>query len=341
MSGNIGALPQSFRGYVGVALETAFGDGPTPQAFIDVTSDGFSIDNQTDYQNTTRSRAAHKGEAGPLSDEGSIDLPANPENGIGYILKAAMGAETFTASDPGSSGSDTVGEHVFHPANDDTLPSLAVEVDRDTDVNRHSGVGVNSLELSHAAEDALTWSADLPAKEPDPSVSSASPTYSDLRNFRFQDATLTAAGTDRTADLQDLSVSIENGISPLYRGERTAGKMEVGERVITISLTLDYETADLYEAALGSSGATEVQDSVDTLAVNAVWTSPETIADTVQYELEFDAPSCVPNTHQANLDTNSLVGEEVELRAIVDQGGLGHEAEFTLKNGVTSEYTAA
>lgn len=340
MSGNIGALPQSFRGYVGVALEAAFGDGPAPQAYIDVTSDGFGIDNQTDYQNTTRSRAAHKGEAGPLSDEGSIDLPANPENGIGYILKAVMGAEQFTAQDPDGDTTDEVGEHVFHPAADDSLPSLAVEVDRDTDVNRHVGVGVNSLELSHASEDALTWSADLPAKEPDPTVASSSPTYSDLRNFRFQDATLTAAGTDRTADLQDLSVSIENGIGPLYRGSRTAGKMEVGERVISISLTLDYETAELYEYALGGAGATSVQDTLDTLAVNAVWTSPETIADTsTQYALEFDAPSCVPNTHDANLDTNSLVGEEVELRAIVDQTK-GYEADFTLTNGITTAYTA-
>lgn len=341
MSGNIGSLPQSFRGYVGIALESSFGDGPAPQTYIDVTSDGFSIDNQNNYPNTTRSRSAHKGEAGALSDDGSVDLPANPENGIGYLLLAALGAEDFTSSDPTSEGSDTIGTHVFRPSDDGSLPSLAVEVDRDTDVNRHIGTGVESLELSHTSEDMLTWSADMTAKEPDPSVSSTSPTYSDLRNFQFHDATLTAAGTDRSEDLQDISVSIENGLSAQYRDSRSLSKLSVGELVITADMTLDYETAELYTQALGSSTATGVEDTIDTLALNATWTSPETIGPTSEnYELDFNAPSCVPNSHEANVSANDLVGESVELRAIVDPS-LGWEAEFTLKNGITNAYAPA
>lgn len=330
---SIGQLPQSFRGYVGIAKESAYAGGATPAIFVDVTSDGFGIDNQTDYINTTRSRAAHKGEAGAFSIEGSIDAPANPENGLGLVLLGALGAESYAEG-----ATTAVGVHTFTPSDDGTLDSLAVEIDRDTEVSQHLGVGVNSLELSHTSEEMLTWSADMPAADTDPTVTASTPTYSDLRNFRFQDATLSAAGTDRSADLQDLTITIENNLDPLHRGDRTAGKMSVGERVITVSLTLDMETAELYKYALGASDATGVQASLDTLAINATWTSPESIGSTsTGYELEFNAPAMVPNTHEANLDTNSLVGEDVELRAVVDST-LGAEAEVVLTNGVTSAY---
>lgn len=328
---SIGTLPQSFRGYIGIGKESAYGDGVTPEYYVDATSDGFSLDNEVDFDDdTTRSRGAHKGEAGPLTDEGAIDFPANPENGLGLLLLAAFGDETFDELDAG------VGQHTFTPA--DSLPSLSVEVGRDIDVVRHIGVGVDSLELSHAAEDGLTASADLPAKEPDPSVAESDPTYSDLRNFRFQDADLEFAGVDRSPDVQDVSPGIENGIEPLYRGARTAGKMSVGDRVISVSATLDFESQELFEYFLGESGATAVQSSLEATNVSLSWTSPETIEGTTeQYSLTWDMPRCVVLTHEANIDGNDLVAENVELRALVDPT-LGAEAEVVLTNGITEAY---
>lgn len=334
---NVGTLPKSFRGYVGLALEASYDEGPAPQVFVDATSDGYSYDNQMQYQNTTRSRSTHKAEAGPVSVDGSVDAPANPEGGIGYILAAAMGDETFS-QDPNGDGTAPIGEHVFTPA--DALPSLAVEVYRDTGVVRNGGAGVDSFELSHTAEEKLVWSADLPAATPDPSVTAASPTYSDLRNFQFHDAAFTAGGVDRTPDLQDLTITVGNNVDPLYRDARTAGKMDVGERPVSISATLDFESEELWEYWMGTSGATGVQDVIDTVGVNVTWTSPEVIDGTEQYSLTFDAPSCKVNTHDANINENDLVAENVELRAIVDDT-LGHEAEFTLMNGVTQAYAPA
>jgi hypothetical protein len=330
-SNQIGQLPQSFRGYVGLAVESTFGTGVAPGTYVDATSDGFELDNQPEFQNTTRSRATHKAEAGPLSDEGSVDLPANPENGLGILLAAALGSESFSE---GSSAS--VGVHTFTP--DDSLPSLSVEVDRDTDVVRHLGCGVDTLELEHAAEEMLTASADVIAKEPDPSVSSTTPGYSDLRNFRWNDGTMTFNGTDRTADLQDVTWSIENGMGSEYRGARTLGKISVGERPITATATLDFETTELFEQFLGAADATSPQDQLATVGVNLKWSTPETIASSSDnYALEVDMPTCSVNTHSANIDQNSLVAEEVEFRAIVDDT-LGAEAEVTLTNGVTEAY---
>lgn len=333
---SIGQLPQSFRGYVGLAKETTYGTGVAPAYYVDATSDGFALDNQTDFQNTTRSRATYKGEAGAFSDEGSLDLPANPENGLGLLLLAAFGSESFTATDPDSDSTDEVGEHVFTPA--DTLDALSVEVDRDTDTVRHLGAGVDTLELSHTAEDMLTASADLIAKEPDADVPSASPTYSDLRNFRWHDITLSVAGSNRDADVSEATFSIENGISTNFRGERTLSKLGVGERVITATLTLDFETTDLFERFLGDTGATSPQDQLTTVGVDATWTSPETIEDTSEgYELRWNMPKCTLNTHEATINQNDAVMEDVELRALYDES-LGAEAEVTLRNGITNSY---
>lgn len=333
---NIGTLPQSFRGYIGIAKESSYGGNPAPAYYVDAVSDGFSLDNQPDFQNTTRSRTTHKGEAGPLSDEGSLDLPANPENGLGLLLLAAFGAETFTSSDPDGDGTDEVGQHVFSPA--DALDSLAVEVGRDTDVVRHAGAGVDALELSHTAEDMLTVSADMIAKEPDPSVTAATPSYSDLRNFRFQDIDLSIAGTDRSPDVQDLTLGIENGLSPEFRGSRTAAKMSVDDRPVTASATLDFESTELFELFLGAAGATSPQDQLATAAIDVTWTTPETIDDTsTNYSLRWNMPTCTINTHEAQINQNDLVAENVEFRALYDTG-IGSEAEVTLTNGVVSAY---
>lgn len=332
----IGQLPQSFRGYVGLAKESTYGTGEAPSIFVDATSDGFSLDNAPDFQNTTRARGTYKGEAGAFSDDGSIDLPANPENGLGLLLLGAFGAESVTSSDPDSDSTDEVGEHTFSPA--DSLPSLSVEVDRDTDTVRHLGAGVDSLELSHTTEDMLTASVDFIAQEPDSSVSSSSPTYSDLRNFRWNDIALTIDGNDRVADVQDATFTIENGLSAEIRGERTLSKISVGERVVTASMTLDFETTALFEQFLGEAGATSPQDQLANIAIDATWTSPETVEDTSQgYELNWNMPRCTVNTHEATINQNDAVVEDVEFRALVDSS-LGAEAEVTLTNGVTSGY---
>lgn len=330
MTGPIGQTPQSFRGYIGLGKESTYGEGVAPTIFVDATSDGYSLDNQPEHVNTTRSRGTNKSEAGPLSDEGSVDLPANPENGLGLLLYAAFGSESFNEPTTG------VGEHTFTPA--DTLPSLSIEVDRDTGVVRHTGNGIDTFELSHTSEEMLTASIDAIASLPDPDVTSATPAYSDLRNFRFHDVTIMIAGADRGPDVQDLTFSIENGMDGVIRDERSVSKIDVGECVVTATATLDFETRELFELFLGEAGATELQDTLAQTSVNAVWSSPETIAETSEnYALEWDMPTCVINTHEANIDQNDMVAEDVEFRANIDSS-IGGEAEVTLTNGVTEAY---
>lgn len=336
---SIGQQGQSFFGAVALQKEGSYGGatGGNGSYYLDVVSDGFQADNGVDYLNTIRSRASREGAAGEFDDSGDIDMPVGPEGGIGLLLLAAFGSETFTGQDPDGDSTTEVGEHVFTPA--DTVPSLGVELAvANIDTVLHKGVGVNELELSHAAGDRLTAGIDLPAQVPEITSTSITPSYSDLLTFMWHSATVSIAGTDRTPDVQEATVTVSNDMEGLTRGERYPGKMSIGERVVTAEVTLDFESMDLWERFFGSTGATTPEDTLADVAFNAKWTSPETIADTsTPYSLEVDMPRCRINTHQANLNQNDLVAEEVELRALVD-ASLGYDVEATLVNGVTQAY---
>jgi hypothetical protein len=336
---SIGQIPSSYRGYVGMAKEGSYKAGGAPAYYVDAFSDGFEGDNQTDYQNTTRARENIKGEAGAFDASGSLDLPANPENGIGLLLLACFGSEVFTAQDPDGDSTNEVGKHAYTPA--ETTPSLAVEVGLDTHVVRYDGVGVDTLEFSHAAEDRLTVSTDLPASEPDSSVNAASPTYSDLRNFWFQDATINLLGADRTADVQDLTATFTNDITRYWRGSRVPDKAGLGQLVAEYEVTVDFENEDIWEAFLGdpTGNPTTPQDTLGTVAFDATWSSAETIDDTTEpYSLQVESPQCIVDTRSANLNENDLIAENVTLTAVKDIGGIGASAQVTLKNGITSAY---
>jgi len=336
MSQTIGEDGQSFFGYAGIAEESSYGAGAAPSEFLNVVSDGFSGDNNPIFLSTTRGRDTHSAVAGEFSDDGSLDMPVTPE-AIGLLLKAAFGSTSVTTSDPDGDGTDEVGTHTF--TTDDKLPSLAVELGLgNVDAVRHTGVGVENLELSHSSGERLSMSMDMPAKEPDGSVSAATPAYDNLRALVYHDATYTLFGTDRTVDLRDLTVSITNNLTPHTRGSRTPAKMTVGTREIVFEATLDFENSNVMEKFWGSAGATGPEDELYEGGVNAKWVSPETIEDTTtQYSLELDAPRCTINTHDAQLNEQDLIAENVELRALVDPSA-GYDVQGTLVNGQTSAY---
>lgn len=337
MSQTIGEDGQSFFGYCGIAEESSYGGGAAPSEFLNIVSDGFQGDNQPIFLNTIRGRDTYEGIAGAFEDDGSISMPATPES-IGLLLKAAFGTTSVTASDPDNDSSDEVGTHIF--TTDDKLPSLAVELGLgNVGAVRHTGVGVESLDLEHTNGERLSLSLDLPAKEPDGSVSSATPAYDSLRSFVFHDATFSLFGSDRTADLQDLTISLANNLDKKVRGNRTPSKMSVGGREVTMDVTIDFENEDVMKQFWGSATATGPEDELAEGAFNSKWVSPETVADTTTaYSLEFDAPRCQILTHDAQLNENDLIAENVELRALVDTGGLGYDIQATLVNGVTAAY---
>lgn len=334
MSQNAGQDGQSFFGYVGLYEESAYAEDPTtaPSVFFDATSDNFSGDNAMDYLNTIRGRDTYKAEPGPYEDSGGVDLPVNPEGGIGYLLKGAFGSVTTSQQTTG------VYQHTF--TSSDKIPSYMVEVGvGNIDAVRHAGALIDSLELNHVSGERLTASVDLPAAFPEIQGSQASPSYSDLRNFMWNDAAsqgISLDGTDRAPDIQEATPAIENNAEPLIREKRTASKAEVGERVLTVSLTLDFANMNVWKKFFGNDTATKPQDQVSPVSFNAVWTSPETIDSTsTQYSLEWDMPKAYINTHEATLNQNDLMAEDVELRAVVDQTA-GYDAQAVLTNGVTS-----
>ena len=332
MAQNAGSDSQSYFGYVGIAEESSFGAGGSPSQFADVVSDGFSGDNAVNYLSTIRGRDTYEGAAGEFNDEGSLDLPVSPEGAIGLLLKGAFGSVTTTVDDP-ETGANT---HVF--TTDDKLPSYAVEIGvGNVDAIRHKGVVVDTLEISQSPGDRVTASTDLPAQQPEAQGSQASPTYDNLRTFQYHDATVNLLGTDRSVDAQDVTFEIANQVDMPVRTSRFPDKAFLGQREITAEVTLDFENMNVWEAFWGGSAATAPQDTLDDVAFNVKWVSPESIDSTsTAFSLELDLPKCRVNTHEATLNEQDMVAEDVELRALVDVGGAGYDAQATLVNGVSS-----
>lgn len=332
MAQNAGSDSQSYFGYVGIAEESSFGSSAPPSQFADVVSDGFSGDNGVNYLSTIRGRDTYRGDAGEFDDSGSIDLPVSPEGAIGLLLKGAFGSVTTTTDSP-ETGTNT---HVF--TTDDKLPSYSVEVGvGNVDAIRHTGVVVDTLDLSQSPGDRVSCSTDLPAQKPVAQESQASPTYDNLRTFQYHDATVNLLGTDRSVDAQDVTFSIANSVEMPTRTSRFPDKAFLGQREVTAEVTLDFENMNVWESFWGSSGATTPEKQLDDVAFNIKWVSPEAIGTTsTAYSLEIDMPNCRMNTHEANLNEQDMVAEDVELRATVDTGGVGYDAQATLINGVSS-----
>lgn len=339
MSQNIGTEGQSFKGYCGLAEESGYGDGGEPEVFLPIRSDGFGLENTPLFDSNIRGRDRFQAAAGVFEDDGSIELVAGPENGLGYLLKGAFGSTTVETSDESGDSTDDLGTHTF--STDDFLPSWAVELGLGSiDAARHVGVGVDTLEFNHTPEEYLIVSADLTAKQPEMQGSQASPTYTDIRPFVWHDGVVTLDGTDRSTDLAEFTFSLENDIDEKIRGSRTPDKAHVGNRTISGTLNLDFENMDTLELFLGETGATSPQDQLYKASLNAQWTSPELVVQdgTENYSLELDVPKVTLSTHESQLNEQDAIIENIEWEAEVDVGGSGYDAQATLVNGIIEAY---
>lgn len=332
MAQNVGSDGQSYFGYVGLVEEDSYGAGGDPTQYADVVSDGFSGDNGVNYLSTIRGRDTYEGAAGEFNDEGSLDLPVSPEGAIGLLLKGAFGSVTTTTDDP-ETGANT---HVF--TTDDKLPSYAVEIGvGNVAPVRHSGVVVDTLEITQSPGDRVTASADLPAQKPKEADTLATPTYDNLRTFQYHDGSVSLLGTDRSVDAQDVTVEIANNVDLPTRTSRFPDKAFLGQREVTAEVTLDFENMSVWKAFWGAADATTPQDTLQDVAFNVKWVSPESIDTTgTAYSFEIDMPKCRVNTHEATLNEQDLIAEDVELRALTDVGGAGYDVQATLVNGVSS-----
>jgi hypothetical protein len=336
MTQNIGTDAQSHLGYCGLAEESSYGGGAAPSVFLPINSDGFSLENGVLFNSNIRGRSRFQGTAGVFEDDGSVELVAGPENGLGFLLKGAFGSASVTTQSEGS-GTDNVGEHTF--TTDNKLPSYSVEIGLGAiDAMRHKGVGIGSLEISHTPEEYLMVSADMNAQEPELQGSQASPSYSDLRPFVWHDGTVNLDGTDRSVDVAEFTATIDNDLDEKIRGSRVPSKCHVGERAVSGTLNLDFENTNALNLFLGGASATTVQDALYKASLNAKWISPELVVDggSSGYSLELDFPNINLTTEEAQVNEQDAIIENIEWDA--EDTGSTYDVQATLVNGQTSAY---
>lgn len=336
MTQNIGTDAQSFFGYCGMAEEASYGGGGAPSVFLPINSDGFSMENGVLFNSNIRGRSRFSGTAGVFEDDGSVEMVAGPENGMGTLLKGAFGTATVVTQSEGS-GTDNVGEHTF--TTDDKLPSYSVEIGLGAvDALRHKGVGIGSIEISHTPEDYLMVSADMTAQEPELQGTQASPTYSDLRPFVWHDGTLNLDGTDVSVDVAEFTASLDNDLDEKIRGSRVPSKCHVGERAVSGSLNLDFENTNRMNMFLGGTSATTVQDALYKASLNAKWISPELVVSggTSGYSLEMDFPNITLTSDEAQVNEQDAIIENIEFDA--EDTATTYDVQATLVNGQNTAY---
>lgn len=333
---SIGTDGQSYQGYLGITEESSYGSGGAPSAYLPIRSEGFSLENNPMFDSNIRGRARYMAAAGALGDEGDVEMVAGPENGLGHLLKGALGDASVTTSDESGDSTDDTGTHTFVPS--DKIPSYAVEVGLGSiDAARHVGAGIDTLTLSHTPEEYLLVTADITAKEPQMQGSQATPTYTDLRPFVWHDGAISFDGTDRSTDLAEFEVELSNSIDEKIRGGRSPSKAHLGDLEVSGTLNLDFENTDAAELFLGSTGATSPEDQLYKASLNGTWTSPEIVAGTQAYELDVDLPAITLSTHEAQLSEQEAIVENISWEAEFDPSA-GYEVQFTLINGQTTAY---
>ena len=337
MTQNIGTDAQSHLGYCGLTEESSYGGGGSPSVFLPINSDGFSMENGVLFNSNIRGRSRFDGTAGVFEDDGSVEMVAGPENGLGYLLKGAFGSTSVVTSDSDGDGADDTGEHTF--STDNKLPSYAVEIGLGAiDSLRHKGVGIGSLEISHTPEEYLMVSADMNAQEPELQGSQASPTYSDARPFVWHDGTINLDGTDRSVDVAEFTSTIDNDLDEKIRGSRTPAKCHVGERAVSGSLNLDFENTNAMQLFLGGTSATTVQDALYKASLNCKWISPENTVTggSTAYSLELDLPNIILATDEAQVNEQDAIIENIGWEA--EDTASTYDIQATLVNSQTSAY---
>lgn len=232
--------------YFGIAQEYTFKTEKLASVYTNIIRESIVPDQGWIIPETVARRAFEKKVLGAFRARGNIEFPVEPENGIGWYLKWALGSVSSAQQ-----GGTSAYKHTFKSA--DAIKSFTGRVGADTDERVLGGCLLNSLALrfSHGAE--VRGVAEVFAAE-EAKGSIGSPTFSALDPFVFSQATVEFADTAK-AIVAEGEVRINNRI-PFDRGvlgSRYFPKILVGKRLVDGRLSLFFDDATEYDRFLAGT----------------------------------------------------------------------------------------
>lgn len=232
------------QGSIGIGKETTWGTAVAPSVFYNATESITEERGRLRESMNFGTRSRQPADAGRLRITGAMDgMHARPE-GIGHLLRAALGA-------PQTTGASAPYTHEFTPAltkfsDVAALPPYSVTAKRGSTIHRYAGAQLNQLTLQQARDEALALTADWIAK----SVADVADTPLVLEtNPRFLFRHL-AVLRDASAFpyVEDLTIQVLNNLETeeVLNESDEISAVDFGDSEIRVDMTLTFRDAATY-----------------------------------------------------------------------------------------------
>lgn len=244
--------------YAAFAEESVYNETPTPAPafYADIASASLDIpaDTELTYEGGL-SRGVRLHRPGFYAPSGNV-VYADSVNSMARAFRWALGGYVFTGDSPLNTHECFATEVIDQ---EQGFPSFATRIGKDIFEHRFRGCVVNSLQLS--IEDSFAEmtldivSAQDEKGDLDPDVIDK---LESTPPFVFHEATTTLAGSDDSALIQALTVTIENGAdieAGRSLGSRHPRRAPVGSRRVNLEMSMWYEDTDQIERVWGGASA--------------------------------------------------------------------------------------
>ena len=210
--------------YINVYSESAWGTRPVSPTIINLPVTNYGVQ----MVRNSRQTSPHYGQYGAGYTRHVNGNPA------GQITGELTGIEPSGSS---TSLAQTVLDWCFGAETSKNLPSYGIEYVQGGIADRqHNGMRVNSLTLSGAEGQAVTYSLDVIGKTESALGASATAMSIDMKGFpgfEFSDVTLTLGGT--AFDIKSFQLQRQNNLKLHYAGSTVPQVLVRGSRITTFS----------------------------------------------------------------------------------------------------------
>jgi len=269
--------------FINIGEEVTWGSPvatPVSNRIVSTTMQRSQERNQTTFLSTGNAAFSQGFFDGMELTGGTIDLPIYYE-GSGMLLKAAIGS---AASTPGPAPYT----HTYTPSAD--LPSLTIDVMRGSStVEKFEGCIVSSMTMSVEAGGEMTASFDIVAQTAAARSGTVSSSFGDGRQvLHYEAGQLNFNAVNYS--LRSMELTVDNKIDRrnLLGSKLTAQPLVTDIREVTLTVTLDLEDNNLYDAQLaGTQGTPDItftnsdSDQLRIRLYNAVITEYDDALNTV------------------------------------------------------------
>jgi len=288
-----------------VAEESVAGTAETaPDVYEYLISDpGLNPVQNTLIHRSILSRSAYNASVASYHMEGNLDVLADPDSLMGWLLKWGLGSVASVQQ-----GATTAYKHTYTAG--DTLPTFTTWFKRGGSQQiKIPYCMIKSLTFNQAVDAVLSMSAAFVGKTENITTDFGTESYSQVIPFANSNLTVSIAGTPSTA-AHASSITIDNGIDVAMgrvHGSLFYNSLVPGNRTITGSFSLYFNDDTEYQRFWGDVAATTPSGVVDSVALVFHWDSGIDAGTATPYALDIEIPAAIYTSNSVNISGTRVV----------------------------------